>query len=96
MLETLEKYYQNGLVSKQTHPRHDLIIWNYTPKVQYDRLWDDITLQCRGLVTNSKGVIVARPFKKFFNYTFCFYNPFFDWFNYEFIKMIIPIIGNVE
>jgi len=68
VLDTLEKYYQNGLVSKQTHPRHDLTIWNYTPKVQYDRLWDDITIQCRGLVTNSKGEIVARPFKKFFNY----------------------------
>ncbi len=67
-LNTLEKYYQNGLLHKQTHPRLDLTIWNYSPKVQYERLWDDITLQCRGLVTNSKGEIVARPFKKFFNY----------------------------
>jgi RNA ligase len=31
-------------------------------------LWDEITVQCRGLVTNSKGEIVARPFTKFFNY----------------------------
>jgi RNA ligase len=68
LLETLEKYYQNGLLHKQTHPTLDLTIWNYTPKVQYERLWDDITMQCRGLVTNSKGDIVARPFKKFFNY----------------------------
>lgn len=68
MLTTLEKYYENGLLHKQTHPIFDLTIWNYTPKVQYERLWDDITLQCRGLVTNSKGEIVARPFKKFFNY----------------------------
>lgn len=68
MLETLEKYYQNGLILKQTHPKHDLTIWNYSPKVQYERLWDDITMQCRGLVTNSKGDIIARPFKKFFNY----------------------------
>lgn len=67
-LNTLEKYYQNGLLLKQTHPTLDLTIWNYSPKVQYERLWDDITLQCRGLVTNSKGEIVARPFKKFFNY----------------------------
>jgi RNA ligase len=56
------------LLHKQTHPTKDLTIWNYSPKVQYERLWDDITLQCRGLVTNSKGDIVARPFKKFFNY----------------------------
>jgi RNA ligase len=68
MLETLEKYHKDGLLHKQTHPTLDLTIWNYSPKVQYERLWDDITMQCRGLVTNSKGNIVARPFKKFFNY----------------------------
>jgi RNA ligase len=68
VLTTLEKYYENGLLHKQTHPNLDLTIWNYSPKVQYERLWDEITLQCRGLVTNSKGDIVARPFKKFFNY----------------------------
>ena len=68
MLEILEKYHKDGLLHKQTHPTFDLTIWNYSPKVQYERLWDDITLQCRGLVTNSKGDIIARPFKKFFNY----------------------------
>ena len=68
MLEILEKYHKDGLLHKQTHPTYDLTIWNYSPKVQYEKLWDDITLQCRGLVTNSKGDIVARPFKKFFNY----------------------------
>lgn len=68
MLDILEKYYQNGLVLKQTHPILDLTIWNYSPKVQYEKLWDDITTQCRGLVTNSNGEIIARPFKKFFNY----------------------------
>jgi hypothetical protein len=68
MLETLERYHLEGLLHKQTHPTLDLTIWNYSPKVQYERLWDDITIQCRGLVTNSKGEIVARPFKKFFNY----------------------------
>jgi len=68
MLEILEKYHSDGLLHKQTHPTLDLTIWNYSPKVQYERLWDDITIQCRGLVTNSKGDIIARPFKKFFNY----------------------------
>ena len=68
MLDILEKYYNDGLLHKQIHPIKDLTIWNYSPKVQYERLWDEITIQCRGLVTNSKGEIVARPFKKFFNY----------------------------
>lgn len=68
MIETLEKYYEDGLLHKQVHPTLDLTIWNYSPKVQYEKLWDEITLQCRGLVTNSNGEVVARPFKKFFNY----------------------------
>jgi RNA ligase len=68
MLPILLKYYEDGLLHKQIHPTKDLTIWNYSPKVQYERLWDEITIQCRGLVTNSKGEIVARPFKKFFNY----------------------------
>lgn len=68
LLEKLERYYDEGLLLKQTHPYHDLTIWNYSPKVQYDRLWDEITMQCRGLVTNLEGKVIARPFKKFFNY----------------------------
>ena len=60
-LKELEKYYQDGLLLKQTHPRYDLTIWNYSPKVQYDKLWDDITIQCRGLVTNSNGDIINSP-----------------------------------
>ena len=68
MIESLEKYYQEGLLQKQTHPTKDLYIWNYTPKVQYESLWDDITMQCRGLITTHSGEVISRPFGKFFNY----------------------------
>jgi RNA ligase len=44
-----------------------LTIWNYSEKVQYEGLWDEVTLMCRGLVTDDEGNIVARPFRKFFN-----------------------------
>jgi len=67
MIETLNKYYQDGLITKQKHPYYDLYIWNYTPDVQINKLWDEITLMCRGLVTDGEGNIVARPFGKFFN-----------------------------
>jgi T4 RnlA family RNA ligase len=67
MLEKLNKYHEDGLVYNQVHPTLDLTIWNYTEKVQYEGLWDEITLMCRGLVTNSKGEIIAHPFRKFFN-----------------------------
>lgn len=68
MIERLQKYHEDGLLMKQTHPTKDLYIWNYTPRVQYESLWDDITMQCRGLITNSKGDVIAEPFGKFFNY----------------------------
>ena len=67
MLKVLEKYYNDGLVYKQVHPTLPLTIWNYSEKVQYEVLWDEVTLQTRGLVTDSNGNVVARPFKKFFN-----------------------------
>jgi RNA ligase len=67
MLNTLEKYHKEGLLYKQVHPSLPLTIWNYTEKVQYEGFFDEITIQTRGLVTDDKGNIVARPFKKFFN-----------------------------
>jgi RNA ligase len=66
-LSALNRYYEDGLLYKQVHPTLPLTIWNYTEKVQYNGLWDEITLSCRGLVTDNLGNIVARPFKKFFN-----------------------------
>ena len=68
MLDTLNKYLEEGLVQKQVHPTLPLTIWNYTPKVQYENLWDEITLMTRGLVVDDLGNIVARPFAKFFNW----------------------------
>lgn len=66
-LEILNQYQSQGLLYQQVHPTLPLSIWNYSEKVQYDSLWDDITLSCRGLVTDDKGNVVARPFRKFFN-----------------------------
>ena len=66
-LEILNQYHKQGLLYKQVHPTLPLTIWNYSEKVQYESLWDDLTSQCRGLVTDDKGNVVARPFKKFFN-----------------------------
>jgi T4 RnlA family RNA ligase len=67
-LENLERYQEEGWLIKQTHPNLPLTIWNYSQQTQYEGKWDEITLQCRGLVTmDETGDIVARPFKKFFN-----------------------------
>ena len=53
---------------KQTpHPVLPLSILNYTARAQFDRVWNDVTTQCRGLIVNTDGQVVARPFRKFFN-----------------------------
>ena len=67
MLETLNKYYEEGWLIKQTHPTLPLTIWNYSQTTQYEGKWDAVTMMCRGLVTDTEGNIMARPFKKFFN-----------------------------
>ena len=68
-VETLNKYFEDGLLYKQYHPTLPLTIWNYSEKVQYEGLWDEVTVQCRGLITeNTTGKVLVRPFTKFFNY----------------------------
>jgi RNA ligase len=63
-----QSYIDDGLVRVVTHPTLPLRLYNYTEHCQFDKKWDDITLQCRGLVVDAEDNIVARPFKKFFNY----------------------------
>ena len=67
MLNILNDYKERGLLYSQIHPTLPLTIWNYTEKVQYESLWDEVTLSARGLVTDGSGRVVARPFSKFFN-----------------------------
>lgn len=63
----LEEMMADGFVVKQNHPEADLFIYNYSPKAQYDRLWNEVTLNCRGLILDANMNVVARPFPKFFN-----------------------------
>ena len=67
-IEILKKYESDSLVSIRKHPEAELYSVNYTQKVQYDRLWDEITTQTRGLIIDSEGNVVAKPFRKFFNF----------------------------
>jgi hypothetical protein len=66
-LNILNDYIERGLIIKQVHPTLPLSIYNYSRTCQYDKLWDDITLNCRGLVLDNGGNVIAKPFPKFFN-----------------------------
>ena len=67
-LSILNDYIDRGLVIKQDHPGLPLSIYNYSRECQYSGKWDDITLNCRGLVLDNDGNVIAKPFPKFFNY----------------------------
>lgn len=66
----LLKMRTHGYVKEQVHPKYnDLRILNYTQTAQFDGVWNEITEQCRGLIyCATTGEVVARPFKKFYNY----------------------------
>jgi T4 RnlA family RNA ligase len=66
-LPLLKTMIAEGYVHAQKHPTQDLFIYNYSPKTQYERVWNDVTLMCRGLILDADYNILARPFTKFFN-----------------------------
>lgn len=96
MNEILNKYYEKGLVYKQVHPTLPLTIWNYSEKVQYEGLFDGVTLNTRGLVTDDQGNIVARPFKKFFNMEENKHTPTPDFNVYEKLDGSLGVLFNYE
>ena len=63
----IQKLIDDGYIGVQKHPEAELYIYNYTPKAQFDQLWNEETMMCRGLITDQDGEILYRPFKKFFN-----------------------------
>lgn len=64
-------YIEKKLINENIHPfNNNIRIFNYSPEVQFNKLWDDITMSCRGLILNiQNNEILAFPFKKFFNYS---------------------------
>ena len=67
-INILADYVSKGLVIGQSHPTLPLAIFNYSRECQYEGLWDDITLNMRGTILDTKGNVIAKPFPKFFNY----------------------------
>lgn len=66
-IEEINARIASGLIKSRKHRELDYTIYNYTKRTQYDNLWDFYTRTCRGLILDSSGEIIARPFEKFFN-----------------------------
>ena len=66
-IDLLNRMIDGGYIKSQKHPTLDLTIYNYTQNAQYENVWNEITLICRGLILDSEYNIIERPFRKFFN-----------------------------
>jgi len=66
-LDKIKEMANDGLITVSKHPFLDLHICNYTKKVQYNKLWNEYTVRCRGLIIDNDGNILNNPFPKFFN-----------------------------
>lgn len=65
--ELFKNMLEQKYVSVQKHPNANLFIYNYTQTVQYEKKWNEVTLQTRGLILDDNMNIIARPITKFFN-----------------------------
>ncbi|MFH6994413.1 RNA ligase [Flavobacterium sp. FlaQc-48] len=63
----LKEMISKNYVRVNKHPKHDLYIYNYTQNAQFERIWNEVTLACRGLILDENENVIARPFPKFFN-----------------------------
>lgn len=68
--DDIRGYAEQGYLTIREHPEFPALkIANYTDKTAYERVWDDTTRTCRGLIWNDEtGEVLARPFPKFFNW----------------------------
>lgn len=66
-LDLLQQMIDQRYINVNKHPDAELYIYNYSNAVQYEQLWNEWTLQCRGLIMDADYNVVARPFRKFFN-----------------------------
>lgn len=66
--KNLERHITNGIVKVATHPTLPLYLYDYSSLCERRSAWDGVTIQTRGLMRDNKGVVVARPFQKFFSY----------------------------
>lgn len=67
----LEDYYkavEDGMLSM--HETEDLVGFKYNIHTTFNKLWNDVTINARGITFDKHtGKIVARPFRKFFNHS---------------------------
>lgn len=65
----LESMVNDRFITKRENPWiPGMFIYSYADKAVFSREWNDATMNCRGLILDADENIVARPWKKFFNF----------------------------
>lgn len=67
-LAEVEARVKQKMIKAVRHPTLPFTIYNYSTKTQYEKLWDEYTRTCRGLIIDDNRNVIARPFSKIFNY----------------------------
>ena len=67
-IDLLHEMIEEKMVVLNYHPNGYLRILTYSKECQGERIWNDVTEKCRGLIVDGDNNIIARPFKKFYNY----------------------------
>ena len=67
-LDLLHEMIEEKMIVLNYHPNGYLRILTYSKECQGERVWNDVTEKCRGLIVDGDNNIIARPFKKFYNY----------------------------
>jgi len=65
--DRLARLLEEGYIVQNPHPTLPLRILNYSHKCMFENKWPYEACVCRGLVVDTDGNVVSRPFPKFFN-----------------------------
>jgi len=63
----LARLVEEGYIVQNPHPTLPLRILNYSHKCMFENKWSYEACVCRGLIVDTEGNVVSRPFPKFFN-----------------------------
>ena len=67
-LDLVNEMIAQDLIYKNKSDQFDLWLLKYSKKAMLEKVWNDATMFCRGVIVDADYNIVARPFGKFFNY----------------------------
>lgn len=66
----LNEMLSQRMIFRSVHSTLPLAVWKYSKAAVISQTWNDVTMNCRGLVIDTEtGEVLARPFGKFFNYS---------------------------